>query len=138
MSRQSKGRKPSAPTPVVLDLSKRAIAVRPDPIPDRSLRRQLRLKVEDVNRLRGLLHQIPLGRGLHNERVAKYYPGYSFTELLRVIGLSGVMIADKDHHTGVSCNPKLDELVIEPNGSYRVVWAADDATPIDDTNLDSN
>lgn len=107
---------------VVTDLSRRAVAVFADPVPDPALRQQLRLSVDNVNRLRGLLHQIPFGRGLHHEHVAERYPGYTFAELTRIAGLSGVLIAS-NHHTRVSCNPDLEALIIEPDGSYTVVWA---------------
>jgi hypothetical protein len=131
VSKPTKIQTPSkvGPVTVITDLSKKAIAIRPEPIRDPSLRRQLHLKVAQVNRLRGLLHSIPVCRGQHYQYAAENYPGYSFGELIRIAGLSGVLTADKGHHTRVSCNSKLDELIIEPDGTYRVIWMPEEKTP---------
>ena len=115
-----RGRSPS----VVANLASRVITIAPDPVPDPLLRKQLSLTIETVNRVRGLLHQIPLGRGLHHEFAAERFPGYTFAEILQIVGTSGVLVRDKRHHTGVSCNPDLAALVIEPDGTHHVLWAS--------------
>ena len=106
------------------DLSGKVIQVREPQRVDPALRQRLSLDPVAVNRILGFLHQIPLGRGLHDGHAAEHFPGYSFAELLRIIGLSGILIRDRRHHSGVRCNPALDRLIIDPDGSTDIIWSA--------------